>query len=205
MLGGSKQIRSGSDSYGLPTSRPLTVHYTQHTGVYSFCLSLTHSVFTCEHHHLFSSSLLPRHHCFHTFTRICLPQPKKIQETDGVFRYLSLSFIHSLFPLVTHVGEQEHPKSHVMATFLAASLGCPLFLLFCICHQAFSEGALMGAVLARDLSLHTHAHLACTCLNIHKHTQTPDTHIHIQRGIDSVGSVAGSWYDHRGCQPRAVV
>lgn len=43
VLGGSKQIWSRADSYGLPTSRPLTVHYTERAGVVAlfmtFCLS----------------------------------------------------------------------------------------------------------------------------------------------------------------------
>ena len=82
-----------------------------------------------------------------------------------------------------------------MVKFLVASLGCPLFLLFYICHQAFRRGVLMGAVLARDLSLHTHAHL-----NIHKHTQMPDTHTHTQTHTHR--HIQRGWTCGIGCRVR---
>lgn len=59
----------------------------------------------------------------------------------------------------------------------------------------------MGALLARDLSLHTlHAH-TCT---YRSHTDARHTHAHPKRD-KCEGSVAGSDYDHEECQPRAVV
>lgn len=62
----------------------------------------------------------------------------------------------------SRVGKQEHPKSPAMAKFQwPHSDAPPPFLLFCICHQAFLKGALMGDSPARDLSSHAHAHLAC--------------------------------------------
>lgn len=50
----------------------------------------------------------------------------------------------------------------------AAALGCPSLPAILYMSPGLLEGALMGALLARDLSLHTHAHLACTYMHIHK-------------------------------------
>lgn len=52
-----------------------------------------------------------------------------------------------------------------------------------MCHQAFLEGALVGASLSRDLPSHTHAHLACIYMYIHKSHRCL-TPTYIQRPIN---------------------
>lgn len=49
----------------------------------------------------------------------------------------------------------------------AASFGCPPLPAILYMSPGLFEGALMGALLVRDLSLHTHAHLACAYTCIH--------------------------------------
>lgn len=81
-----------------------------------------------------------------------------------IFHYLSFLF-HSLCPFVMHVGEQEHPKSHVMAKFQQPHSDVPLFLLFYICHQAFWRG-LLWEPCWREICLCTLTHTwhAHTCI-----------------------------------------
>lgn len=89
VLGDSKQIWSRADSYGLPTSRPVTVHYMQHTGVLFLFMTLRPSLplldFGAAHSitgktrvypsfFRLDKASLPNHLCFHTYTHIwCLP------------------------------------------------------------------------------------------------------------------------------------
>lgn len=65
------------------------------------------------------------------------------------------------------------------------------------------EEALVGAFLARDLSLHTHAHLVCTHRHIDKSHRCL-THTHLKRNKCERSDV-GSGFDHEECQPRVVV
>lgn len=108
--------------------------------------------------------------------RIC--KSHLIAKTRIVFHYLSFLF-HSLCPFVTHVGEREHPQSHVMAKFQQPHSDVPLFLLFYICHQAFRRG-LLWEPCWREICLCTLTHTchADTRIYTYTHTDAPHTHTH---------------------------
>lgn len=119
----------------------------------------------------------------------------------SLFSFVSLS-------LVTQMGEWENPESHVMANFQQPHSDVPSSCYSIYVTRSIGWGGLMGALLARDLFLHTHAHLARRYT-----TETSLLHTHPERnkcvglaaepgGMTVRNACPGLWLDTSRCLSR---